>query len=65
VLGPEQKRRTGFAMPPLRYPDGKFYLKCATASSVNTPLTDESVDAWFRGKGLASDAAEIVAMRAR
>jgi sarcosine oxidase len=32
VLGSEEAPRTGFAMPPLRYPDGRFYLKCATAA---------------------------------
>jgi sarcosine oxidase len=62
VLGSEQAPRTGFAMPPLRYPDGRFYLKCATASSVATPLADDALSAWYRGAGRREDGPEVVAL---
>jgi sarcosine oxidase len=62
VLGSEQAPRTGFAMPPLRYPDGRFYLKGATASSVSTTLADDALGAWFRSDGAAADGPELVAL---
>jgi sarcosine oxidase len=62
VLGSEEAPRTGFAMPPLRYPDGRFYLKCATASSVTTPLADDALGAWYRSAGARTDGPEIVAL---
>ena len=55
VLRSEVGPRVGFAMPPLRYPDGRFYLKCATGSSVETVLTQESLGDWYRGPGVPGD----------
>jgi sarcosine oxidase len=62
TLGPAGAPRTGFAMPPLRYPDGRHYLKCATASSVTTPLGDAELGTWFRGAGRVEDGPEIAAL---
>jgi len=62
VLPGKDGPRVGFAMPPLPYPDGRHYLKCATASSVDTILSDDGLDAWYRGPGVAKDGPEIVAL---
>ena len=62
VLRSDAGPRVGFAMPPLRYPDGRWYLKCATASSVDTVLTDEGLGAWYRGPGLREDAGLVVGL---
>jgi sarcosine oxidase len=62
VLGTEEAPRTGFAMPPLRYPDGRWYLKCATASSVSTPLGDDALGAWYRSAGASADGPEMLAL---
>jgi sarcosine oxidase len=62
VLRSEVGPRVGFAMPPLRYPDGRFYLKCATGSSVDTVLTEETLLDWFRGPGLPGDAEQVVGL---
>jgi glycine/D-amino acid oxidase-like deaminating enzyme len=60
VLGSEAGPRTGFAMPPLRYPDGRTYIKGATASSVNSVLDDAALGPWYRGNGAREDGPQLV-----
>jgi len=53
-------------MPPLEYPDGRWYIKGATASSVVTTIeSDAAIGPWFRGKGLAEDPAIVVRLLGR
>jgi len=60
VLGSGAGRRTGFAMPPLRYPDGRYYIKGATASSVESVLDDAALVPWYRGAGVREDGPQLV-----
>ncbi len=62
VLGGKAGPRTGFAMPPLRYPDGRYYLKGATASSVDSLLDDGGLVPWYRGAGAREDGPQLVAL---
>lgn len=60
-FGSEKRADVCFAMPPLRYPDGRWYIKGATASSVTTPIANDfEIGPWFRGKGVAEDPALVV-----
>lgn len=46
----------GIIMPPLRYPDGRRYLKCAGNSLLANPLTTaDEVTRWVRAGGRAED----------
>jgi sarcosine oxidase len=50
-FGSEEKSPVCFAMPPLQYPDGRWYIKGATASSVDSRTSgDGGIVPWFRGK---------------
>jgi sarcosine oxidase len=62
VLRSDAGPRVGFAMPPLRYPDGRWYLKCATGSSVDVVLSDDELGPWYRGPGLREDAALVLGL---
>lgn len=59
-FGADEKGAVCFAMPPLRYPDGRFYIKAATASSLHSRIdSDEAIGAWFRGRGVEEDPAIV------
>lgn len=46
----------GIVMPPLRYPDGKWYVKCAGDSVLANPLkTAADIGAWVRAGGVRED----------
>ena len=46
----------GLITPPRRYPDGRWYLKCAGGELVDHPLgTADEIDAWVRSGGSASE----------
>lgn len=46
----------GLVTPPRRYPDGRWYLKCAGGELVDHPLADaEEIAAWVRSGGSASE----------
>ena len=46
----------GLVTPPKRYPDGRWYLKCAGGELIENPLTTaEEIDAWVRSGGSASE----------
>lgn len=46
----------GLVTPPRRYPDGRWYLKCAGGELVDHPLgTAEEIDTWVRTGGSASE----------
>lgn len=46
----------GIVMPPLRYPDGKWYVKCAGDSVLANPLTTAAdIGAWVRTGGVPGD----------
>ena len=62
VVGGKAGPRTGFAMPPLRYPDGRYYIKGATASSVDSLLDDGGLVPWYRGAGAREDGPQLVAL---
>ncbi|MEO1913521.1 MAG: FAD-dependent oxidoreductase [Myxococcales bacterium] len=62
-FGSEEKSPVCFAMPPLQYPDGRWYIKGATASSVDSPIAgDSGIGPWFRGKGVEEDPKLVVGM---
>ena len=62
-FGSEEKSPVCFAMPPLQYPDGRWYIKGATASSVDSPIAgDDGIGPWFRGKGVEEDPRLVVEM---
>ncbi len=62
-FGSEEKSPVCFAMPPLQYPDGRWYIKGATASSVDSPIAgDDGIGPWFRGKGVGEDPKLVVGM---
>jgi sarcosine oxidase len=62
-FGGEEKAPVCFAMPPLQYPDGRWYIKGATASSVDSPIAgDSGIGPWFRGKGVKEDPKLVVGM---
>jgi glycine/D-amino acid oxidase-like deaminating enzyme len=62
-FGSEKNAQVCFAMPPIQYPDGRWYIKGATASSVNTPIaSDAAITPWFQGKGLAEDPDLVASM---
>lgn len=47
----------GLVTPPRRYPDGRWYLKCAGGELAEHPLgSAEEIDAWVRTGGSASEA---------
>ncbi|MGR3372297.1 NAD(P)/FAD-dependent oxidoreductase [Pseudooceanicola nanhaiensis] len=41
-----------YLLPPILYPDGKWYLKLG-GDPVDVPLKDAEIGAWFRGEGSA------------
>ncbi|MFC9788130.1 NAD(P)/FAD-dependent oxidoreductase [Rhodococcus sp. NPDC127528] len=46
----------GIVMPPLRYPDGRWYFKCAGNSVLETPLdTSDEIARWVRTGGNEKD----------
>ena len=46
----------GLVTPPRRYPDGRWYLKCAGGELVDHPLAEvDEIDAWVRTGGSASE----------
>jgi sarcosine oxidase len=46
----------GLVTPPRQYPDGRWYLKCASGELVEHPLTSsEEIDDWVRSPGSASE----------
>ncbi|WP_149262549.1 FAD-binding oxidoreductase [Actinomadura sp. K4S16] len=46
----------GIVMSPLRYPDGRWYVKCSGAGLLDNPLgTREEIAAWVRTGGSAAD----------
>ncbi|MGW6376043.1 NAD(P)/FAD-dependent oxidoreductase [Rhodococcus sp. NPDC055112] len=46
----------GIIMPPLRYPDGRWYFKCAGNSVLETPLdTPDEIARWVRTGGNQKD----------
>ena len=62
-FGSEEKSPVCFAMPPLQYPDGRWYSKGATASSGDSPIAgDSGIGPWFRGKGVEEDPKLVVGM---
>lgn len=62
-FGSEPRSPVCFAMPPLQYPDGRWYIKAATASSVDCPIAQDSdIAPWFRGQGVAEDPKLVVGM---
>jgi sarcosine oxidase len=55
----------GYAMPPTTYPDGRRWIKGATASMVDNPLDGyDAIGEWFRGDGFVRDADEFRTMLA-
>ena len=57
---PEDAALGIYMLPPIRYPDGKFYLKIG-GDTVDIPLESESeVRAWFRTAGDAGALAHLV-----
>jgi len=65
-FGRDEGGEVCFAMPPLEYPDGRWYIKGATASSVVTTIeSDAAIGPWFRGKGVAEDPAIVVRLLGR
>ncbi|MFI0352865.1 NAD(P)/FAD-dependent oxidoreductase [Actinomadura sp. 9N407] len=53
----------GIVMPPLRYPDGKWYVKVAGSSLLHNPLdTAEEIGAWVRTGGRREDIGEALAV---
>lgn len=59
------RRYGGIVMPPLRYPDGRWYVKCAGSSVLDHPLTTaEEIAAWVRTGGVRSDIDEALGLLA-
>ncbi len=53
----------GIVMQPLLYPDGKWYVKCAGSSVLDTPLRSaEDIARWVRTGGRQDDLAEALAL---
>ncbi|WP_206612359.1 NAD(P)/FAD-dependent oxidoreductase [Prescottella agglutinans] len=49
----------GIVMPPLRYPDGRWYLKCSGRSLLDNPLDSaSSIARWVRSGGRQEDIRE-------
>lgn len=62
-FGSEEKSPVCFAMPPLQYPDGKWYIKGATASSLDSAIPgDSAIGPWFRGRGVEDDPKLVAGM---
>jgi sarcosine oxidase len=62
-FGSEGKSPVCFAMPPLQYPDGKWYIKGATASSLDSAIPgDSAIGPWFRGRGVEDDPKLVAGM---
>jgi sarcosine oxidase len=62
-FGSEEKSQVCFAMPPLQYPDRRGYIKGATASSVDSPIAEDSgIGPWFQGKDVEEDPKLVVGM---
>ena len=63
IYEPTDPRKHIYLLPPVRYPDGKFYLKIG-GEPVDVPLrTDQEIRAWFRSSGNATvrrDFVEII-----
>jgi sarcosine oxidase len=61
IYEPEDIMAGIYLLPPIRYPDGKFYLKIG-GDIVDIPLpTHDDVCAWFRRGGDAANHAHLVA----
>lgn len=53
----------GIVMTPLRYPDGRWYIKCSGTSLLDNPLsTREEIAAWVRTGGAADDIAPTLTL---
>jgi sarcosine oxidase len=51
-----------YILPPIRYPNGKTYLKIGIGTDADQIFTDmEGLRGWFRGKGSAENRAEFTA----
>jgi len=62
-FGSEKNSPVCFAMPPIQYPNGRWYIKGATASSVDSAIAgDDGIGPWFRGKGVKEDPKLVVDM---
>lgn len=51
-----------YILPPIRYPNGKYYLKIGGGTSHDPKLsTLDELGAWFRSRGRQADAADLTA----
>jgi sarcosine oxidase len=56
---------TGIVVPPLQYPDGRWYVKLAGGSVLRCPLNDyQEINSWVRGGGHQEDGPELFAILA-
>ncbi len=61
IAKPDRAEDAIYMLPPIRYPDGKFYLKIG-GDPVDIPLeTDAETRAWFRSNGRANVRDHLVA----
>ncbi len=54
-----------YILPPIRYPDGKYYLKIGGYPQEHTLGSLEALQDWFRGKGAVEAARHLEAKRHR
>ncbi|MBN7808760.1 FAD-dependent oxidoreductase [Agrobacterium rosae] len=53
IYEPEDPRKHIYLLPPVRYPDGKFYLKIGGEPDDVPLTTDQEIRGWFRSGGNA------------